>query len=629
MNLRSVFFLALVPMALSAQFAPDVAPLKHWSAPMYWQPTRAETQEAANSPVAAGIQNTQVSANALVFVAITPCRVLDTRTGRGFTGAFGPPSLAANTSRSFPFQTSATCSIPTIAQAYSLNVAVVPQGPLGFLRIWPTGQTQPTVSTLNDSLGVVLANAAVIAAGTPNGSVSVFVTNTTDVIIDINGYYAQPTDLNGNTVLGQGAAASNTTGAFNTAIGEAALGSNTTGGENTASGYQALGSNTSGEQNTANGYQALANNTSGFGNTANGLGALYFNTTGTFNTASGHNALEGNTTGSNNVAIGEAALFSNTTGGFNTASGQAALQANTTGSSNTASGEAALFSNTTGNNNTASGQNALATNATGNGNTASGVNALNGNLGGSNNTASGFDSLEDNTTGLQNTANGYQALQNNTTGNSNTADGDTALQNSTTGSFNIALGHAAGSNIITSSNNIDIGNLGNGADTGIVRIGTGGTHTAFFVAGVSGVTTGGSAVGVVIDSNGQLGTVSSSRRHKEDVQDMGQASGNLLRLRPVTFRYKKPYADGSKPLDYGLIAEEVAEIYPDLVVKNNDGQIETVQYQKLAPMLLNELQKLSSKSDKQEETIRQLQARLAALEAASSGKVSAAVSTGQ
>src|SRR5205823_1095093 len=115
-------------------------------------------------------------------------------------------------------------------------------------------------------------------------------------------------------------------------------------------------------------------------------------------------------------------------------------------------------------------------------------------------------------------------------------------------------------------------------------------------------------------ANGQLGTASSSRRFKEDIFDMGDASSGLLRLRPVTFRYKKPYADGSKPLDYGLIAEEVGEIYPDLVSRSADGKIETVQYHKLAPMLLNELQKQQQRAAEQDERIRSLENRLANLE---------------
>jgi Chaperone of endosialidase len=145
-------------------------------------------------------------------------------------------------------------------------------------------------------------------------------------------------------------------------------------------------------------------------------------------------------------------------------------------------------------------------------------------------------------------------------------------------------------------------------DNATTRIGSG--QSRAFIAGIRGATTGvANAVNVVIDSNGQLGTVNSSRRFKQDIQDMGDASANLMRLRPITYRYQQPYADGSKPADYGLIAEEVAEVYPDLVVKGADGQVETVQYQKLTPMLLNEVQR-------QHAVIQDLQRRLATLEAA-------------
>jgi hypothetical protein len=144
------------------------------------------------------------------------------------------------------------------------------------------------------------------------------------------------------------------------------------------------------------------------------------------------------------------------------------------------------------------------------------------------------------------------------------------------------------------------------------------------------ITTGSSdAIPVVIDSIGQLGTVSSSRRFKEDIQDMGDSSGGLLRLRPVTFRYRQPFADGSKPMEYGLIAEEVAEVYPDLVAHSADGQIESVKYQVLDSMLLNELQKEHQHAQQQDETIRKLEARLAALEAMLSSKVPPAAAAGQ
>jgi len=120
----------------------------------------------------------------------------------------------------------------------------------------------------------------------------------------------------------------------------------------------------------------------------------------------------------------------------------------------------------------------------------------------------------------------------------------------------------------------------------------------------------------VIDSNGQLGTVSSSRRFKDDIQDMGDTSRDLMRLRPVTFRYKKPFADGSKPIQYGLIAEEVAEVYPDLVAHSADGQIETVKYQVLDSMLLNEVQRQQAEIRGLEQQNQDLQRRLARLEAA-------------
>ncbi|MGA2197181.1 MAG: tail fiber domain-containing protein, partial [Bryobacteraceae bacterium] len=180
-----------------------------------------------------------------------------------------------------------------------------------------------------------------------------------------------------------------------------------------------------------------------------------------------------------------------------------------------------------------------------------------------------------------------------------------------------------------------IGNEGTSPDDHTIRMGD--VQTKTFIAGIRGTITGVSdAVPVVIDENGQLGTISSSRRFKEDIQDMGDVSSGLMRLRPVTYRYKQPYADGTKPLDYGLIAEEVAEVYPDLVVTNKEGQVETVQYQKLTPMLLNEVQKQSRHAQRQDETIqvlreqnRKLEARLAALEALLSGKGSMTATAGQ
>jgi endosialidase-like protein/collagen triple helix repeat protein/IPT/TIG domain-containing protein len=348
------------------------------------------------------------------------------------------------------------------------------------------------------------------------------------------------------------------------------------------------------------------------GNTAVGTGALANNTAAT-NTAVGFQALNANTIGTDNAAIGEGALQNNTTGNFNTASGQGALYSNTTGSSNTATGNGALTRNVSGVDNTANGYYALQDNTTGNSNTASGQGALASNTTGNENTAIGDSALAFNITGVDNTAAGYYALYYNTTGNFNTACGLEALVNNSTGGSNIAIGYQAAVDVSgDNSNNIHIGSQGAFGDSGTIRIGTPGTQSSFYVAAVSGVNVSGAAV--VINSSGQLGVVSSSRRFKEDIQDMGEASSGLLRLRPVTFRYRQPFADGSKPVEYGLIAEEVAEVYPDLVVHSADGQIDTVKYQVLDSMLLNELQNEHRQIEQQAETIRLLAARLAALE---------------
>jgi hypothetical protein len=243
-----------------------------------------------------------------------------------------------------------------------------------------------------------------------------------------------------------------------------------------------------------------------------------------------------------------------------------------------------------------------------------------------------------NITGNYNTATGQNALSNNTTGNYNTAIGVGALANSTTGGNNIDVGAFAGWYVTSTSNNIHIGNQGTATDSGTIRIGCSSNcpdlappHTSAFIAGIYGVNTSG--IPVYINSDGQLGTVSSSRRYKEDIKDMDSASDGLMRLRPVTFRYKKAFGDGSKPIQFGLIAEEVAEVYPDLVARSADGQVESVRYQLLDPMLLNELQKQNSTITAQKEQIRaqgeqaraqeqrigSLEERLSKLEAALSG----------
>ena len=304
---------------------------------------------------------------------------------------------------------------------------------------------------------------------------------------------------------------------------------------NTAVGDQALSSNTTGESNKATGYRALLNNTGSI-NTAVGSQALAFNTEGNSNTATGGFALFSNTTGLGNTANGEEALFANTTGFGNTATGEAALQNNTTGLFNTANGVLALFSNTTGTSNTAIGRNALFSN----------------------------------TSGVENIAIGEGALSNNT------------------GSGNVGVGFLAGQNLTTSDGNIVIGNVfGVAGEGNTIRIGSAQTKT--FIAGIRGVTTVNTdAIPVLIDSAGQLGTISSSARFKKEIKPMDKASEAILALKPVTFHYK---SDKTNTPQFGLIAEDVAEVNPGLVVRDKNGEIYTVRYDAVNAMLLNEFLK--------------------------------------
>ncbi len=347
---------------------------------------------------------------------------------------------------------------------------------------------------------------------------------------------------------------------------------------------------------------------SGDFNLALGTGALAVNT-GVKNTAVGQLSLNNNTTAGDNTAVGYGALQSTLDGNDNTATGMFALHFNTSGSNNVAVGSEALFANTTGFVNTANGSHALTSNTTGSGNTATGAGALGANTTGGDNLAEGQEAAAHNTSGSNNVGVGNQALLANTTGSQNTVVGSFAGSTSI-GDNNIAIGYLSGSQAPLIANaNIHIGNQGSSTDNATIRIGDPAMQTSFFAAGIRGVTTTHSdAIPVMIDSAGQLGTVSSSRRFKEDIADMGDASRGLMDLRPVIYRYKQPFADGSKPVQYGLIAEEVAEVYPDLVAHSSDGQIETVKYQVLDSMLLNEVQR-------QQTEIRELKERLAKLEA--------------
>jgi len=358
-------------------------------------------------------------------------------------------------------------------------------------------------------------------------------------------------------------------------------------GGNTAEGQNALLSLSTGTYNTGLGLYSLLSLTDGNFCTGVGAGTLLANT-GDSNTATGAGALLSNTTGTNNTADGTFALFFNTEGSLNTAVGRDALLQNTTGSGNTATGHGALTNNIDADGNTACGFFALHDNTAGTENTAIGQQALAVNQS-DDNTATGFQALFSNTTGFFNTASGVGALQDNDIGAGNTATGYFALHNNVTGSGNIAIGVGAGTNITGGDDNIYIGNVGLAGDSNTTRIGIAKTTQRTFIDGIRGVTTGiNDAVSVVIDSAGQLGTISSSRRFKTDIKPMDNASGSILALKPVTFRYKSQ--KDAKP-QFGLIAEEVAEVNPDLVVRDEDGEIYTVRYDAVNAMLLNEFLK--------------------------------------
>jgi Chaperone of endosialidase len=294
-----------------------------------------------------------------------------------------------------------------------------------------------------------------------------------------------------------------------------------------------------------------------------------------FNTAEGQNALFSLTTGAANTAVGFRSLFSETEGSFNTATGAGALLFNTAGE-NTAFGAAALLFNTTGMLNTAVGAAALSNNTLGQFNTADGHRALNLNI-----------------TGDGNTAVGESALLSNTAGESNTAIGLDALANNTTGARNVALGVDAGLNVTTASNVICIGLNVFGANV----------SDTCFIGNIRGVTTqNANAIPVLIDPDGQLGTMSSSRRFKDDIKPMDKASEAVLALKPVTFHYK---SDKTNRPEFGLIAEDVAAVNHDLVVRDENGDIYTVRYEAVNVMLLNEFLKEHRKLEEQGATITQ------------------------
>jgi hypothetical protein len=309
-----------------------------------------------------------------------------------------------------------------------------------------------------------------------------------------------------------------------------------------------------------------------------------------------------------NTAEGQNALLSRTTGTFNTAVGWFSLESGTAGNYNTGLGAATLVLNTAGEN-TATGAGSLLSNTTGFGNTADGAFALLSNATGARNTATGRLALFNNTTGSFNTAHGQDALYSNTSGDGNTANGLSALAFNTTGAFNIALGTSAGQDLTTGDRNIDIGNLGVAAEGHTIRIGTTGDQSATYIAGIAGQTVGAGGSTCYVDNDGKLGVFLSAHRFKTDISDMATASEAILALRPVTFHYK-PELDKTGIPQFGLVAEEVEAINPDLVTRDKEGKVNTVRYEAVNAMLLNEFLKEHRKNQQQEATIRRLEKQI-------------------
>ena len=269
-------------------------------------------------------------------------------------------------------------------------------------------------------------------------------------------------------------------------------------------------------------------------------------------------------------------------------------QASRGGPDNTATGVGALHSNTTGSNNTATGYQSLYSNTTG-----------------SENVADGSFALANNETGIANIAMGDSALFSNTTATANVAIGGGALTNNSTGNGNTALGHNSGSNLTIGHNNIDIGFdvTGDRNEDNTIRIGNG--QNATFIAGISGATVP-SGVTVIVGTDGHLGTIVSSRQYKDAIKPMDNSSEAILRLKPVTFRYK-PNLDPEGILQFGLVAEDVAKVSPDLVARDGNGKPYTVRYEAVSIMLLNEFLKEHKKAQGQNSKIQQQEATIAEL----------------
>jgi hypothetical protein len=534
----------------------------------------------------------------LVYTPVAPCRIIDTRIAGG--------AIASGTTRSFLVSgtdlsaqggNAAGCNVPFgSATAAVINlVAVSPAGP-GNLRITPFGTPMPQASIINYAAvpGLAIANGPAVTMCNPSA-----VTCTQDVTIradasathlvaDVQGYFRRVSAGGVGTQL----LADQAVTAPKIASGAVVRSLNAQTDTVTLSGSNGL-SVTQGSGTVTVSSDATASNVAGAIVARDGSGGFAAGTI-----AAGSLFLTGNL---------DLPATSSAAEGVLTQAGAPFLHG--FGKANTFVGKGAGNLTLEGGNNSGVGFQALTLNATGAQNSAFGAGALQNNVDGQNNSAFGASALTGAYSGQSHSAFGAQALANVSVGGSNSAFGADALAALVSGSMNIAIGRWAGSLLSSGDNNIYVGNVGGSTESGVIRIGS--NQTATWVAGVWGGTSA-SGVAVYVSSSGRLGTVTSSRRYKEEIEDMEAGSDVLLKLRPVSFYYR-PELDGDHVRQYGLVAEEVAEVAPELVVRDEEGQPQTVRYHFVNAMLLNEVQKQRRRIEAQEAEIRELRAGLAQL----------------
>jgi hypothetical protein len=620
-----------LPVTVIAQVQRDVAVLKQWPAPLYFQPTRAESRELAKpetKPEALNALSSDVSsslaatpAGSLVFVAMTPCRIADTRDA-GFPAGFGPPTLSGNATRTFAIQsTTSLCPVPSIAQAYSFNVTVVPpgttfpgnvnpSGALGYMTIWPTGVPQPVVSTLNSFLGTVAANAAIVPAGT-GGSVNVFVFNNTDFILDINGYYAPQSGI---TLSQSSAAAPSLSFSGDPGTGISSPGTGTlniaTGGTNRLSVGSSGDVTATGNLNVAG--NITTSNSIGIGNPPHNrldvvdgatqirFGASTLDEGGyLISTIPSQAVMSGGAkwNGLNWVAKSTAAsIIDNDSGDirFYTATGL------TTGSTFTPSEVMRV---------TASGNVGIATN-----NPTSGRLQVDGGSGvgifATSNTSIGVSGNSSSGYGVAGSSfSAYGVYGTTSTASSNSAG--VAGNNSSNGTGVLGTSSGPGSDGVL------------GVTSGVNSYGVEGRNDiAFGVAGFStsgtgvfGQSSSGYAGGFVgnVYVNGCLSASNlscpSDARLKQDITPLSYGLPEVLRLRPVTWQWKDPTK--TEP-NLGLIAQDVEPVMPELVIQNADNKGSLgLNYMGLVPVTINAIQQQQAQIEDQQKRITEQQEQMA------------------